>query len=85
MDGSSNNGVRHHAQSPGQAALILCESLMHFLVTKGVISREDFVDIIEGAAEVESELIGSGATAPADRNGSLLNPLASAFKRELDR
>jgi len=85
MNGSSINGAKRHAQSHGQAALLLSESLMHCLVAKGVISREDFVEIVEGAAEIEDELGRSEASAPADRNGSLLYPLANAFRRELAR
>ncbi len=85
MDGFSINGAGHHGQSHGQAALLLCESLMHCLVAKGVITREEFVDIVEGAAEVEEELVSSNASAPADRSGSLLHPLAHAFRREIDR
>ena len=89
MDGSTFNGAGSgtpfRGQSHGQAALLLSESLMHCLVAKGVISREDFVDIVEGAAEVESELVDANASAPADRSGSLLSPLAHAFRRELER
>ncbi len=81
----SLNGTRHDDPSHGQAALLLSESLMHCLVAKGVISREDFVEIVEGAAEVEEELLDSEAWTPADRSGSLLYPLAHAFRRELDR
>ncbi len=84
MDGSIN-GAGHHGQSHGQAALLLSESLMHCLVEKGVISREDFVEIVEGAAEVEDELVVFNASVPTDGNGSLLYPLAHAFRRELDR
>ena len=72
-----------HAQ--GRAALLLVESLMHALVAKGTISRADFVEIVEGSAEVEHELVASNATYPPNHNGSLLYPLAAAFKKELGR
>ena len=71
-----------HAQ--GRAALLLAESLMHALVAKGIISREVFVEIVEGAAEVEREFVQSNGSYPAQRDGTLLSPLATAFKRELN-
>lgn len=90
MDGSASNGggPRGSGNVPfgpthGHAALLLVESLMHFLVAKGTLSREDFVEIVEGAAEVEHEFITSAASFPADLNGSLLSPLATAFRKEL--
>jgi hypothetical protein len=92
MHGSSNDGAGPNGsgmppaeQSHGQAALLLTESLMHCLVAKGAISREDCIEVVEGAAEVELELATAGATFPANGNGSLLDPLASAFKKELGR
>lgn len=67
----------------GQAALLLVESLMHELFVKGILSREDFVQIVDGAAEVEHELNSAAATVPADASGSFLYPLSAAFRREL--
>jgi len=58
---------------------------MHCLVEKGAISREEFIEIVEGAAEVDHELVTSYASTPADQSGSLLYPLATAFKKELGR
>lgn len=69
----------------GQAALLLVESLMHALVENGVLSREDFIRTVEGAADVEKELASEDACTPCDLNGSLLNPLAAAFRKELGR
>lgn len=71
--------------SHGQAALLLIESLMHALVEKGLISREEFIDTVEGAAEVEHELMAANASTPADSNGEFLYPLAVAFRKELGR
>lgn len=67
----------------GQAALLLTESLMHALVEKGVISKEEFVDTVEGAAEVEYELLLANAGTPRDANGCFLDPLAAAFRKDL--
>lgn len=72
---------RGHSQ--GQAALLLTESLMHCLVEKGVLSRDDFIEIAEGAAEVEQELVDMSGSSPADREGSHLSLLAEAFRNEL--
>ena len=91
MDASRNNGgpdgtsTLGRDDGRGQAALLLVESLMHALVGKGVLSREDFVEIVEGAAEVEDELIAADAQFPSINGGSFLSPLASAFKIELGR
>jgi hypothetical protein len=67
----------------GQAALLLVESLMHSLVEKGLLSREDFIDVVEAASEVEDELGAANAPVPSSRDGSFLSPLANAFKIEL--
>lgn len=85
--GSSPIGPRSTPTNdrPGQAALLLVESLMHALLERGVISREDFIEVIEGAAEVDHELRVAKASPPADSNGSLLHPLAAAFRRELGK
>jgi hypothetical protein len=69
----------------GQAALLLTECLMHTLVAKGTLTREEFVDVVEGAAEVELELRAAGARMQPDNNSSLLHPLADAFRIELGR
>ena len=55
-------------QRHGQAALLLVESLMHVLLEKGVISQEEFVETVEGAAEVEHELVKEKASTPGSRN-----------------
>lgn len=70
---------------PGQAALLLTESLMHALVAKDALSREEFIEVVEGAAEVEHELITANASTPPDEGGSFLYPLANAFRKELGR
>ncbi len=75
-------GNRDHAQ--GRAALLLTESLMHALLGKGIFSREDFITVVEGAAEVEHELIRENGSYPAESDGAVLLPLAAAFKRELE-
>ena len=90
MDHPNLNEFNGSSQTPGgwthgQAALLLVESLMHTLVQRSVISREDFIDAIEGAAEVERELVLANASAPSDSSGSILYPLADAFRKELGR
>jgi hypothetical protein len=81
----SNPARSSNTSSQGQSALLLVECLMHALVEKKLLSREDFIDIVEGAAEVESELAMAGATPPADAGGSFLSPMAAAFRKELGR
>ena len=79
------SGASLEGRAHGQAALLLVESLMHSLLNKGVISREDFIDTVEGAAEVEHEFKTLDASSPTDSNGSLLYPLAASFRKELGR
>ena len=67
----------------GRAALILVESLMHCLVEKDIISRKDFTEIVDGAAEVEIEL--ENASTPHDMTESILYPLATVFRNEMGR
>ena len=93
MDNFTNNGAtppRSESTSRqdsghGQAAMLLVESLMHTLLEKGIISREEFIEIVEGAAEVEQDLVSAQACSPSDTEGSLLNPLAAAFRQEIGR
>ena len=84
LNGSSQLGAAA-GHTHGQAALLLVESLMHALLEKGVISREDFIETVEGAAEVEHELVTANASLPSDSGGSLLYPMAAAFRKELGR
>ena len=78
-------GTTSNTCGRGQAALLLVESLMHALVSKGALSHEEFIEVVEGAAEVEIELMNAGASSPPDGSGSFLYPLANAFGRELGR
>lgn len=78
-------GPRAAQGNQGQAALLLVESLMHALVAKGALSREEFIEVVEGAAEVEAEFMTANASPPSDQCGSFLSPLANAFKTELGR
>ena len=85
LNGSGSPGNRAPGRTHGQAALLLVESLMHALLEKGVISKEDFIETVEGAASVEQELVAANALLPSDCSESLLNPLADAFRKELGR
>ena len=81
--GSGNSAETSSIMSQGQAALLLVETLMHALVTKGTLSRDEFIDIVDGAAEVEQELARDSSSFPYDASKSLLSPMAAAFEREL--
>lgn len=71
--------------SVGRAGLFLTESLMHTLVSKGTLSREEFIEIVETAADVERESAMAAGAAPQNLRESVLAPLAHAFKLELGR
>jgi hypothetical protein len=40
---------------------MLCESLMHLLVEEGVIAKHKVIEVIEGVAELASEMAASGS------------------------
>ncbi len=42
----------------GQAALMLCESLALLLVERGIISKQDVLNAIDGIIEVKKEIAG---------------------------
>jgi hypothetical protein len=42
----------------GQAAIMLCESLLHLIVEQGVLSQQKVVEAIEGVAELIEEAAG---------------------------
>jgi hypothetical protein len=56
-------GLRTPARAPrsegpdphGQVALLLCESLFHLLVEKGVLSHQAVLEALEGVAELIEE------------------------------
>ena len=89
MDVIHRNGGPHGPAARdggyGQSALLLVESLMHALVAKGALTREEFIEVVDGAAEVEAEFMTANASAPPDHRGSFLSPLANAFKAEAGR
>ena len=90
MDVPQSNGSTPDRPTPqwpvdahGKAALLLVECLMHHLIDKRVITREDFIDIVDGAAEVECGEPSSHASLPKTYSRSLLYPLAASFRKEL--
>ena len=90
-DFTTSGGSTSHAaaisrdKGYGRAALLLVESLMHALVEKDLLSKEEFIKTVEAAAEVEEELVSSGASLPSNLSGSPLYPIAHAFRTELGR
>ncbi|HTI03373.1 MAG TPA: hypothetical protein VL752_20700 [Acidisoma sp.] len=42
----------------GQAALMLCESVLLLLIDKGVIDKDQAADAIDGVIEVKQEIAG---------------------------
>ena len=43
----------------GQAALMLCESLMVLLVEEGILRKEQCIEAVEGVVEVKQEIAGT--------------------------
>ncbi|HEX4616048.1 MAG TPA: hypothetical protein VH230_09055 [Stellaceae bacterium] len=44
----------------GQVSLMLCESLLHLLVERQIITRADAIDAIDGVAELAHEMTERG-------------------------
>ena len=69
--------------APGGAALLLVESLIHGLIARSVLSRQEAIDIIDVAAEVERELDATGLGPPFGDFRSLLAPIAGSLRVDL--
>lgn len=65
----------------GQAALILCETLIHLLVEKGVLSKHEVCDVIAGAEEIAHE-VESYPKAPVARGA--VSSLLQAIRQSLE-
>lgn len=70
--------------SQGAAALLLVESLMHGLISRSILSIQEAIDIIDIAAEVERELDATGLGPPFGDFRSLLAPMASSLRCDLE-
>lgn len=68
----------------GAAALLLVESLMHGLIARSILSLQEAIDIIDIAAEVERELDPTGLAPPFGDFRSLLVPIASSMRANLN-
>ena len=68
----------------GAAALLLAESMIHGLVARSILSVQEAIDIIDIAAEVERELDATGIGPPFGDFQSLLAPMASSLRCDLD-
>lgn len=73
-----------YPQSPGDAALLLTESLIHALVDKGVLTLREAVEIVEIAGDVELEVAASKDSGkPPREQPSYLEPLARSLRGDL--
>lgn len=62
--GPDGGGARGDGPDPhGQAALLLVESLIHVLVEKGALTREEALDVVQTSTEVKTD-IASGNSEP---------------------
>ncbi|WP_380872423.1 hypothetical protein ACFB49_33600 [Sphingomonas sp. DBB INV C78] len=71
----------------GQAALLLVESLIHSLVARSIISVADAIEIVEVAADVESDFAADAGEPSTNVSPSLalLNALGSSLKFDLPK
>src|SRR3954451_15436533 len=60
--------VRMRTRDPqGQAALMLCESLVHLLMEKGVLGKAEICQAVEGLEEITREMTDRQDTAEMGR------------------
>lgn len=69
----------------GAAALLLVESLIHGLIGRSILSLQEAIDIVDIAAEVERDLDSTGLGPPFGDFRSLLAPLSSSLRVNLER
>lgn len=84
-DNNAANGLLRHADSHGQAALLLVESLIHSLIARSVISVEDAVEIVAVAEEVAADMEGDTGRLPtAPRNAqTILKAVGQSLSHDL--
>ena len=87
----SNNGDDHNPfatimkdTTQGAAALLLVESLIHGLIARSILSLQEAIDILDVAADVERELDTTGLGPPFGDFQSLLAPIASSLRCDLE-
>ncbi len=69
------------ADPHGHAALLLVESLIHGLLDRAVITREDAIEIVEIANDVQVEIAeaSDGASGPMWRSHTLLSAIGQSL------
>lgn len=77
-------GTKMKDTTQGAAALLLVESLMHGLIARSILSLQEAIDIIDIAAEVERESDPTGLAPPFGDFRSLLVPIASSMRANLN-
>ena len=64
----------------GEAALILCESLLHVLLEKGVLNTEDIMSVVGSAVAVARDAAPEEAAETESPCLSLLLDIAASFE-----
>ena len=83
-DPKKGSAVELDGHAHGRAALLLVESLIHGLANRKVITIAEAIEIIEVAAEVESELARAAGHDEAEIDGkSLLTPISKSLEVDL--
>jgi hypothetical protein len=79
---SQTESVAMKSDEPyGEAALMLCESLLHLFVDEGLIAKEKALEALEGVAELAGERPENDARAESKPSlASLVEAIATSFK-----
>ncbi|MGF7159882.1 hypothetical protein FHS85_001501 [Rhodoligotrophos appendicifer] len=89
-DEPSNDNVRAESNpgpldAPGQAAILLVESLLHALIARSLISVSEALEIVEIASEVKTEIWEEMGTPASTLRKSLaiLQAISTSLKHDL--
>jgi hypothetical protein len=82
---SAANDSSKVSDAYGQAALLLVESLLHALIARAVINVEDAVEIVETAAEVQSEIDAELGDRPAmiGKSLAILGAISTSLRQDI--
>ena len=88
FDGDSDNpSSQAHADAHGNIGYLLFDSLVHHLIEKGILTKNDALSVVQSAAEVVRGLMDDGRAPSLQTSGdlSILERTYSSFEAMQDR
>jgi hypothetical protein len=86
-DGKDHPHEQAHADALGSVGYLLFDSLVHHLIEKGVLTKNDALSVVQTAAEVVRSRLDDGQTPPQRSTAalSILDRTYSSFGAVQDR